>query len=89
MVLSLRRFAVTSNKEAADPKAGGVTVGSGDDVATATRFVRVGRDGFVGEEVSIALHGEAELATDRRESGETDISKLLGRHPAPSPYGPA
>jgi hypothetical protein len=45
------------SEKAADPKAGGVRVASGDDVTAGTRFVGVGGDGFVGFEVQVALDG--------------------------------
>ncbi len=42
---------------AADPKVGGVTIVSSDNVPAATRFISVSGDRFVGFEVQVALDG--------------------------------
>jgi hypothetical protein len=43
------------SEKAADPKAGGVSGASSDDVTAVTRFLGVGGDRFVGFEVQVAL----------------------------------
>ena len=60
-----------------------------DDMSAGARFVAVGGDGLVGDEVPIVLDGKAELAADRDEFRKRDIAELLGPHPGPSPSGPA
>ncbi len=42
---------IGASKSAADPKADGMSVASSDNVSVGTRFVGVGRDGFVAFEM--------------------------------------
>jgi hypothetical protein len=53
------------SEEAADPKAGGVSVASRDDVPAVAGFVGVGGYCFVGVEVQVALDGKAEFRFKR------------------------
>src|ERR1700730_1247482 len=50
----------------------------GDDGAAGASLLGIDGDGFVGDEVQIALDGEAELAANGGEFDEAHVAKLLG-----------
>jgi hypothetical protein len=51
-------------------------VSSSDDAGVNSRFVRICRDGFGGDEVPIALDGKAELAADGLQFDDADVADL-------------
>jgi hypothetical protein len=65
---------VTEVEKAADPKAGGVSNASSDDVSVRTSFVGVGGDGFVSFEVQIALDQEPQFAAYGARFVEADVA---------------
>src|SRR5271157_5098534 len=65
-----------ADQNAADPKTGGVSVVSSDDVAAATRFVGVGGDRFVGSEVQVALDRWTEFSAHGAKFDEAHVAEL-------------
>ena len=49
---------------------------SGDDASMSAGLVGVGRDGFIGVEVHVALDERSKAATDRGEFREADVAKF-------------
>ena len=64
------------SEKAADPKAGGVNVASGDDAPAGARFIGVDGDGLVGFEMHVALERKAEFAAHGAKLDETHVAEF-------------